>query len=398
METAALKTAVLETIDSLDDQLQELSQRIHANPELGFSEVNASAWLTELLRSHGLGVDQGVAELPTAFRGAYQGRQGPTIALLAEYDALPEVGHGCGHNLICTASSMAAIALAKAWPDLPGKIVVMGTPAEEGGGGKILMIERGAFSDVDLSMMFHPGVATIVNTPSLAATTLQFRFTGKASHAAIGPWDGVNAADAAMLFFNGVNAMRQHVRPDVRLHGYIHEAGVKPNIIPAHAGIEFMVRANRAEDMHRLVNRVLDIARGAALMTGASFEYTQDRPYLDYRHSHALGAAAENNLTRLGVDTTPVTPETPRASGDAGNVSHLVPHLSLMVSISDTPIPGHSPEWRDAAGSPTGAQALRTAAKTLALTSIDVFSDPELLAQAKREQSAAVARPGQDAE
>jgi metal-dependent amidase/aminoacylase/carboxypeptidase family protein len=222
-------------------------------------------------------------------------------------------------------------------------------------------------------------------------TALTITFTGRPAHAAVGPWEGVNAADAAMLFFAGVNALRQQIRPDARLHGVIREAGSKPNIIPARAVVDFMVRADRAEDMLPLVERVVDIARGAELMTGATVGIDRGKPYLDYRVSPSLGAAAETNFAALGVPTAPITPDTAKASEDAGNLSHVLPFLPISVSISDEPIPGHSAQWREAAISPKGAWARQIAAKVLAATSIDLAHDPALLARATAERRAAVA-------
>jgi amidohydrolase len=391
----AAKQAAYTAIDAIDGEVQELSARIHANPELGYEEHQASAWVAGLLAAHGFAVQKPVAGLPTAFRATWRGTGshagGPRIALLAEYDALPDVGHGCGHNLIASASAAAAVALKDSYPDFPGSIEVYGTPAEEGGGGKIVMLDAGVFDGVDVGLMFHPGVQNTVNAPSLAMTALTITFTGRPAHAAVGPWEGVNAADAAMLFFAGVNALRQQIRPDARLHGVIREAGSKPNIIPARAVVDFMVRADRAEDMLPLVERVVDIARGAELMTGATVGIDRGKPYLDYRVSPSLGAAAETNFAALGVPTAPITPDTAKASEDAGNLSHVLPFLPISVSISDEPIPGHSAQWREAAISPKGAWARQIAAKVLAATSIDLAHDPALLARATAEQRAAVA-------
>lgn len=386
-----IKDAVLEQMDEVRPEAERLSAEIHAHPELGFEEVQASEWLTALLDEHGFRVDRGVADIPTAFRASYRGGDGPVIALLAEYDALPGVGHGCGHNLICTASSAAAIALRHAWPDLPGEIVVMGTPAEEGGGGKILMIDRGVFEGVDVSMMFHPNVRNSVNNRGLAMGHVDLTFTGRPAHSAVSPWLGRNAADAAMLFFAGVNALRQHVKPDARLHGVIVEAGDRANIVPKRSHVEFMVRARLAEDMEAMMARVLDIARGAALMTGTELDHRRGLTYLDYRHSATLGGVAEENFARLAVPTVPVGPETPAASGDGGNVSHVIPHLGFSVSISETPIPGHSDEWREAAISPMGQEAMAIAARVMGMTCVDILTRPELLPRIREEHRAALA-------
>ena len=387
---AALKARAADVADGNDAAIQKLARDIHSNPELSFSEVQASRWVTNLLRQHGFEIEYEVAALSTAFRASYRGGEGPTIAFLAELDALPGIGHGCGHNLIAPAAAAAAVALKDSWPTFPGRVLVVGTPAEELGGGKILMLEQGVFDDVDLSMMFHPGVDTMVNTPGLADVVLTFSFVGKAAHSAMAPWEGVNAADAAMLFFAGVNALRQHVRPEVRLHGYIKNAGTACNIVPDTSSVEFDVRALRSAEMEAIASRVTDIAHGAAMMTGCALNQSRAKPYLDYRHSESLGTAAASNLERLGFSPKPVGPDTPRGSGDAGNVSHALPHMTFSVSISDERIPGHSTEMRQAAISAKAADAVQVATKTLAFTAIDIFADPALLLRIESEHARAM--------
>lgn len=393
-DVSAVKDAVAEEVDTVRPAVEKVSADIHAHPELGYEEHQASGWLADLLSDHGFAVQRKVAGLDTAFRAEYRGGDGPTIALLAEYDALPGIGHGCGHNLICTASSAAAIALKQGWPDLPGTIVVMGTPAEEGGGGKIVMLDRGAFEGVDLAMMFHPGNDNRVNAPSLAAGFVNLTFTGKASHSAVAPWLGRNAADAAMLFFAGVNALRQHVRPDTRMHGIIAEAGVRSNIVPYRSRVEFIVRSERSETMEEIMGRVIAIAEGAALMTGTTMEYDRGLTYLDKRTCPTLGSIAEANFQRLGLTTVPVTRDTPRASGDGGNVSHAMPHLGISVSITDTPVPGHSEQNREAAISAKGQEAMIQAAKVLAFSCIDVLADPPVLETVRQEHAVAMGGAG----
>lgn len=392
MDIEAIKDAVVREIDALRPRMERVSADIHANPELGFEEVRASGWLRDLLAERGFAVEPGVAELTTAFRAEHRGGAGPTVGMLAEFDALPGIGHGCGHNLIGTASCAAAIALRTAWPDLPGTVAVLGTPAEEGGGGKVIMLDRGAFAGVDLSMMFHPSYRTQINTPSLAAATLDFSYAGRAAHSAVHPHEGVNAADAAMLLFAGVNALRQHIRPDARVHGIIKHAGDKANIVPDSSRIELMVRADRREYMEELVERVVDAGRGAALMTGATMDLDHGITYFDARHCPSLGESAAAGFARIGTAVEPVDDQTPKASGDAGNVSHVIPHLGITVAISDRPIRGHSAEWADAAISPLGQDAMVTAAKVLALAACDVLADPGLLAAARAEHAAAVER------
>lgn len=389
-DVSTIKASVLREVDRIRPAVERVSADIHANPELAFEERQASDWLTSLLAANGFAVQRQVADLPTAFRAEHRGGEGPTIALLAEYDALPGIGHGCGHNLICTAASAAGIALKNAWPDGPGTIVVMGTPAEEEGGGKVLMLDRGAFQGIDLAMMFHPSVENSVDSPSLACVDFTVTFTGKAAHSALAPWDGRNAADAAMLFFAGVNALRQHLRPDARLHGIIREAGVRSNIVPYESRVEFVVRSERSERMDEMVVRVLEIAKGAALMTRTTVQHELGLPYLDARRCPALGAVAEANCATLGVKTVPITPSTPRASGDSGNVSHVLPTLRIQLAISEERIPGHSPQNRDAAISARGQEAMITAAKILAFSCVDILADPDLLDRIRAEHKVAV--------
>jgi amidohydrolase len=386
-----VKEQVCRQIQALRPEMERLSADIHRTPEIGFEEMQASGWLTGFLERGGLDVRRGIAGLPTAFRADHRGGDGPTIAFLAEYDALPGLGHGCGHNLIGTASCAAAIALATCWPDAPGTVSVIGTPAEEGGGGKILMLEQGVFDDVDVVMMFHPSYLNQIDYPSLAATTIRLRYRGRPAHSAVHPHLGINAADAAMLFFAGVNALRQHVRPDVRLHGIITDAGDKANIVPEHASVEFMVRADRREDVEALTERVRDVARGAALMTGADLDLEQGMTYFDARHCPTLGGLARINFERLGIAEDPIDEETPKASSDGGNVSHVIPHLAISLAIADHPIAGHSVEWREAAASEYGAGAMVTAAEILALTAHDLLEDPESLETVKREHAQATA-------
>lgn len=389
-DVSTIRASILREVDRIRTAVEKVSADIHANPEVAFEERQASDWLTSLLSANGFAVERDVANLPTAFRAEHRGGEGPTIALLAEYDALPGVGHGCGHNLICTAASAAGIALKNAWPDSPGTIVVMGTPAEEDGGGKILMLDRGAFQGVDLAMMFHPSIENRVDSPSLACVDFTITFRGRAAHSALAPWEGKNAADAAMLFFAGVNALRQHLRPDARLHGIIREAGVEANVVPYESRVEFIVRSERSERMDEMVTRVLEIAQGAALMTRTTTQHELGLPYLDARRCPSLGAVAGANCTALGVKTVPVTPSTPRASGDDGNVSHVLPTLGIQLAISEERIPGHSPQNRDAAISAMGQAAMITAAKVLALSCVDILADSDLLDRIRTEHKVVV--------
>jgi amidohydrolase len=379
--------SILQQVDAVRPEVVRLSRDIHANPEIGYEEHQASQWLTQLLAEHGFEVQSGIAELPTAFRATYRGGDGPTIALLAEYDALPGLGHGCGHNLICTAASAAAIALKSGRADLPGTITVFGTPAEEGGGGKIVMLERGAFAGVDVALLFHPGNQSRVNSPQLASGGFEITFSGKSAHASGAPWDGRNAADAAMLFFAGVNALRQHVRRDVGMSGIIKEAGMASGIIPERSRIAFSARAEKADSMEAVLVRVLDVARGAALMTGTTFEYERRRTYLHSVINTNLGNVLTEGLAEFGIIATPMSADTPRTSGDEANVSHVLPFAGMSVAISDRLIPGHSQEMLQAAISEQGHEAMITAAKVLAISVHRLLTEPELLARVQAEHA-----------
>ncbi|MFQ5521530.1 MAG: amidohydrolase, partial [Candidatus Methylomirabilia bacterium] len=228
-----LKDLIAHAVDRMTDELEALSHRIHATPELGYQEVKASAWLVEFLEAKGFKVERGVAGVETAFRATLETGDGPTVAVLCEYDALPEIGHACGHNVIATSGVGAGAALAAVRERLPrGRILVVGTPAEEGGGGKIRLIERGVFTDVDCALMIHGLDRTVLQQDLLGIVRVTFDFTGKAAHASADPWHGINALDAVIQTFNAVSMLRQQVRPDVRIHGIITNGGVAPNIIP----------------------------------------------------------------------------------------------------------------------------------------------------------------------
>ncbi|MCL4459688.1 MAG: M20 family metallopeptidase [Chloroflexi bacterium] len=393
MDVAALKRIVGEEIDRRREDLVRLSTTIHANPELGFQEFQAMRLLTDWLEELGFTVERGLSELPTAFRAAYQGqKEGPRVAFLAEYDALAELGHACGHNIIGVASVGAAAALRQVMDDLPGTIVVLGTPAEEGGGGKILLSRRGALDGLDACMLVHPDTRTTVIAEALGAVSVDVQFFGKASHAAAAPERGINALDALVLSYNNINALRQHIRPDARIHGIITKGGEAPNIIPSHTAGRFMIRAKDGEYLESLVERVLACFRAAAEATGARLEYRLLEPrYEPMRTNQALAAAFAANLETLGVAIQPFDPERGYGSTDMGNVSQIVPSIHPHIAIASEEVAVHSPEFAVAAISEEGQQALLLSAKAMAMTAIDIFTDAELLTSIKAEFQA---RPG----
>jgi amidohydrolase len=281
-----LKTCVTEAVDRMADELWSLALRIHANPELAFKEEKAAAWLTELLEREGCRVERGVGGLPTAFRAEVAGAgDGPTIVLMAEYDALPGIGHACGHNIIATAGAGAGAALAVVTASLPqarlpfaGKIAVVGTPAEEGGAGKVALLDAGVFRDADAAMMIHPRCGTQVWRPTLGLMKAKVEYFGKAAHAASWPWRGVNALNAVIGLFTALDAMRQQLRPDARVHGVIAVGGQQPNIIPEYTAAEFYLRSLDREYLQEIRRRFEAAAEGAATATGCRVQVTVDPP------------------------------------------------------------------------------------------------------------------------
>jgi len=372
--TEGLKQEVVKQIEGLKDGLIELSHRIHKNPELGFEEYKACAWLTDMLSEHGFQVERGVAGLETAFRATFTGtREYPRIALLAEYDALPEIGHACGHNIIGAASIGAAIALSKL--NLPGTVVVLGTPAEEGGGGKVIMVERGVFKDIDAAMMIHPADQNLVWQGSLAIKELIMKFTGKLAHAAAQPEKGINALDAVIQTFNNINALRQHLTEDVRIHGIIAHGGLMPNIVPDYAEAHFYVRALNDNYLLEVLEKVKNCAKGAALAQGAKVEFKIKRGYRSHKLHSPLVEAFRVNLLALGVKPDIAVESGGMGSSDIGDVSQVVPAIHPYISITEGEIASHSHEFAEAACSEKGDSGLIVGAKALAMTAIDVFID-----------------------
>ncbi|HEV7663365.1 MAG TPA: M20 family metallopeptidase, partial [Chloroflexota bacterium] len=347
-----------------------------------------------LLESAGIPVEMGTAGMATAFKAELEGRQTsqqrPRIAILAEYDALPGLGHGCGHNLIGTSAIGAGLALQEVIDDLNGSIWVLGTPAEESAapnsGGKVHMVNAGVFESVDAAIMFHPGTETAITLDrSLAARGFEFFFHGRAAHAAGAPEDGINALDAVVLFYNAVSALRQQMRSDVRIHGIILSGGAAANIIPDYAAIRYRTRADDSEYLSDVVERVVACAEGAAKATGCRLEWTEYMPgYENTMPNKVLLNLMSENLRSIGLKVNNERRRSGRGSTDFGNVSRRVPGIEARIAITDKwDVPGHSIEFREAAVSDQGRQAMISAAKGLAMTAVDLLTRPELLAQAK---------------
>jgi len=374
-----LKGSVLEAINQLQPMLIALSRRIHQNPEVKFEERKASRWLSEAAEGAGFDVQKPLADLETAFRAHYAGADaGPTVAFLAEYDALPKLGHGCGHNLIGPASLGAVLGLRSVMDELPGAVQLIGTPAEEGGGGKVILAEAGVFDNVDAAMMFHPSGKTILWKHALARRKLFIEFFGKAAHAASCPERGVSALDATIQTFQNINALREHMLDSARIHGIITHGGDAPNIVPDYASSLFYVRAMEDAYCDELLEKVKNCARAAALATGATVEMKMEGAYRSLRTNRPLAQAFKDNLEALGWTFDEVDPAQGIGSTDMGDVSHRAPSIHPYLSIGPADLAGHSTEFVEAAFSDEAFDAMIAAAKALATTGLDVLLRPDL--------------------
>jgi len=389
---------LLARIDAVLEQekasLLELSHRIHANPEIRFEEVQAAAWLTAELEERGFTLEREVAGLPTAFRARMEGGgSGPTVAVLCEYDALPGLGHACGHNVIATMGAGAGFALAPLMAELDGTLMVIGTPAEEGGGGKVTMLEAGVFDGVDAAIMIHPYKSSHPTMGTLAAMRWDVTFHGVPAHAAMAPHLGRNALDGVRLTFAGIDALRQQVRDDVRIHAIVTDGGAAANIIPETATMNLVARAkDGAYLFDDLVPRVENVFHGAALMTGTNVEIVPTpHPYLEIVSNAPLEEAFTRHASRRGRTVTPYDLADGTGSTDMGNVSQAVPGLHGMLDIDDVALP-HTQAFEVAASSSRGDATVIDGAAVLAGIAAELFIDEDLMAQAKAAFTQATAR------
>ncbi len=384
------KRAAEAAIDDASAALRELSLDIHSHPELNFEEEHAHEVLTRFLEQAGFEVERSAYELPTAFRATF-GSGSPALAVFCEYDALPGIGHACGHNLIAASGVAVGLGLKAALGPGNGAVLVFGSPAEEGGGGKILMIERGALNDVDAAMMLHPSPVDGAWPNMIAIEMLKVEYFGRNAHAAAFPWEGVNALDALVLAYSSISAMRQQMRPTDRVHGVITSGGVKPNIIPDYAAAEYYVRSSTASELAELHAKVAGCFEGAATATGCRLELTSlGRPYREVVTNDVIAEAYCENMGRFEV-RLPGRGQQGGAIGgastDMGDVSQVVPSIHPVFGIP-TDAANHTPGFTAAAATPEAHARMIRAAKALACTAIDLYAKPELLASAKREFAA----------
>ncbi len=380
MDVERLKQQVCDEVDRLAATLIDVSHQIHARPELSNDEHFAHGLLTEVIEGRGLGVERGAYGQPTAFT-ASAGDEGPRIAVLCEYDALPGIGHACGHNVIASAGLGAGLAVAGIAREVGGTVVLMGTPAEEGGGGKIMMARNGAFDDLDAAMMVHPADADLIRMDAIAVQQLASTFHGRAAHAAAAPHEGRNALDAAVLSYMNVAALRQHILDSERIHGCFTNGGGKPNIVPAEAALLWYVRSPTFASLAPLKERVLACNDAGAMACGCTVEHEwDDYPYADVRDNGPMVASYVANAERVGRH-----PQDPAATGrrvvgstDMGNVSYLVPSIHPMVQVAPAGVPIHTVDFAKWAGREEGDRAVVDSAKSMAMTVIDLWTDAKL--------------------
>ncbi len=397
MNLARAKSAVVRHIDKAASSLWDLSLAIHRKPEVAFEEKHASAALAGFLEERGFKVERGVAGLPTAFRARRPAKSGkkPVVSFMSEYDALPGLGHACGHNLIGVASAGAAAALASVLDSSAGGVQVLGTPAEEGGGGKVIMAKKGLFRGVDANMMMHPSAETRAEVNFLALAELRLRFYGKASHASATPERGINALDGVLATFSAISALRQHLPSGDRVHGVITDGGEAPNIVPERAAAWFYVRSETPEGLESLVRRVRDCARGGARSSGARLRVERNPiGYAPMRANSALASLFRNNLESLGVREPDPLPPLQMGSSDVGNASQAAPTIHPEIQMVEKDVSAHTHAFARAAGGRAGRKTLLLGAKALAMTGVDILLDGRARSRVKAEFRSRAKRSG----
>jgi amidohydrolase len=383
---ADAKAALAAAVEANRADILDLSHRIHANPEPAFEEVQAATWIAEILARHGFTVEHPAGRLATAIRAVRpngRGGRSPRIGILAEYDALPGLGHGCGHNTMAASGVGAALALAAVSEDLPGEIVFLGTPAEERGSGKQCMIDDGLFEGIDAALLYHPCDRNHVETHPLASEDVDVVYTGLQAHASSDPWMGKNALDALISLFTSVGLWRQQLRPTARVHGVIREGGTAANIIPDRAVASFMIRSIDEAEYERMRDRFRGMCEAAALATDTTVEVTFSGRASTMRNNRVLAERFRANMAAYGIVDQGDDPNA--GSTDMANVSWVCPAIHPDLSIAPEGTPGHSIRFRDAAATPRADETTLLAATLVAQTAYELFADPELVAAAWQE-------------
>lgn len=380
-----LKRQVCADVDKRKSDLIEISRQIHAHPETNFEERFAHKILTDYIADQKLAVTRGAYDLDTAFDVSISGGSGPTVAVLCEYDALPGIGHACGHNIIATAGLGAGLALSGVVEQCDGNLRLMGTPAEEGGGGKIEMARKGAFKGVDAAMMIHPSDADLARMNAIAVQNLFVKFHGLAAHAAVSPHRGKNALDAAVLGYMNVAALRQHILPTERIHGIFTNAGEKPNIVPRETEMDWYVRSPTIETLQPLKKRVAQCLEGGAVAAGCTVSFDwQGNTFADLVDNVPLLESYVRNAEIFGRKmTTEFLPGTGGGSTDMGNISYLVPSIHPMLQVAPSGVSLHSAAFADHAKGEEANRAILDGAKIMAMTAIDMWVSDSLQRQVK---------------
>ncbi len=372
-----------ERLDDARNDLIALSHRIHAHPEVGFEEERAAGWLCDDLSARGFAVTRGVGDLPTAF--VARAGSGPLhVAFCAEYDALPGIGHACGHNMIAAMAVGAAAAAARIADDVGLTVSVIGTPAEEGGGGKILMLDRGVFAGVHAAMMVHPAPMDVVEQPFLACTQFEVKYTGKEAHASAFPERGINAADALTVAQTAIGCLRQHIRQTDRIHGIVTHGGDAPNIVPALTKAHYIVRAKTLAELDEIHGKVVRCFEAGALATGSTLAISEDHPpYAEVKPDVDIAAVYRRNVTELGRFLPDLGPLLERMAGstDMGNVSLAIPSIHPMIGIESLPAVNHQPEFTAHCATAVADKAVMDGALAMAWTAIDLASDASTVAR-----------------
>ncbi|MDE2182842.1 MAG: M20 family metallopeptidase [Alphaproteobacteria bacterium] len=382
MSLDSLRKDLVSAVDSMTGELLQLSHAIHADPELALEEFRASARLADGVRANGIPVTREAFGLPTAYAAEFGKAGGPVVAILSEYDALPGVGHACGHNVIATVGYGAAMALAKLGSALPGVVRYLGTPAEERHGGKELMARHGAFQGADAAMMIHPSNMNLMTMPCIAVSDVEAVYHGFAAHASAMPHRGLNALDAVVTAYQAIAQLRQHIRSSERIHGIITDGGLAPNIVPERAACRFYIRAATMDELDPLKARVRACFEAGALASGCRLELNWGAAdYLDLKTNWPMAEVYERNAKALGREFFPLKDIPPGFAGstDMGNVSHRVPSIHPMLAVAPVGVIIHNPEFAQWAASDRGDAAVIDGAKSLALTALEAMADSSLM-------------------
>jgi len=375
------KEAIHSIVDGLRGELKELSDYIYENPELGFDEFNSSKAHVDILKKHGFDVEYSYLGFDTAFRATYKGaKEGPTVAFLSEYDALPGIGHGCGHNMLGTTDTGAGIALSKLVDDIGGTVVVLGTPAEETSGVKVDMADADTFDDIDVALCTHPSDGWYPSGTSMAMEALEFKFYGKTAHAAAAPFEGLNALDAVINMFNNISTLRQQIRPDARVHGVIKEGGEAANVIPDYTRAEFYIRSMDLPYLQELKEKVIRCAEAGALAAGCRMEYgNYESSYHNMITNRVLSERFNKNATDIGVEMVEDERDA-MGSMDMGNVSQVVPAINPFFEITNgKSMSLHTVDFRECTRTEFGYEAMYTMIEALVRTAYDLITNQQLL-------------------